>query len=72
MIDSVSQNVLLLALMPFTVILCLTVNLLLRAKGRRSLVIQLKAFGVEVKMSTDASHHGCAHGESGISSKLGD
>lgn len=43
----------LLALFPLVALVCLTLYLLLKVRGRRSLTASLKGFGIEVRLSTE-------------------
>lgn len=46
------QGALLLFALPIVAIACLSLNLLIRARGRRSFKLELRAFGVEIKLES--------------------
>lgn len=46
------SNLWLVAILPIVSIVCLGLNFLIRARGGRSVVVNLKAFGIELSMSS--------------------
>lgn len=51
------SNLWLVAILPLVSIVCLGLNFFIRARGGRSVVINLKAFGVELNINSVVSTH---------------
>lgn len=51
------SNLWLVAILPLVSIVCLGLNFLIRARGGRSVVINLKAFGIELNINSVVSNH---------------
>lgn len=49
------SNLWLVAILPLVSIVCLGLNFLIRARGGRSVVINLKAFGIELNINSVVS-----------------
>lgn len=55
------MSAILLALVPLVAVACLLLNLLIRAKGNRTLSLKIKALGVEINIESFATKRGGDH-----------
>lgn len=64
MVDSAAQNLLLIVLLPGLAILGVTLNMITRARGGRSLLLSLRGFGITIQIETSPKDRSNADKES--------
>lgn len=51
------DNTIMLFSLPIVAIICLSMNIFIRARGNRSVQLNLRAFGVEVNLESRSCNH---------------
>lgn len=64
MLDNTTQSLLLLVLLPGLAIIGVTLNMIIRARGGRSLLLSLRGFGVTLQIETSPKARSDADKES--------
>lgn len=63
MLDSTTQTILLLVLLPGLAIIGVTLNMIIRARGGRSLLLSLRGFGITLQIETSPKNRSDADKE---------